>query len=369
MNKLYTLIVWHNNTAPALNEDNLNAMSEALDAIDTRVVEIAGDVIEVVPQIQGYLEQAQALEEALELLSLNPPYIGANGNWYVFNTETSQYEDSGVDASITVSIADITMIAVDADPYVTNTGTNTDPVFHLYLPRSPQGETGNGIDRIEKTGTSGLVDTYTIYYTNGTTTTYTVTNGQSGSGSGDMNESDYDPNGTVKAAGGIIAYLVANYQGKLNFDVTPTEDSNNPVTSGGVFTALGLKINKTDIVNNLAETTSGKPLDATQGKALNDSINNKLKVTSKQVGTSGWATDTTSQSGTTLYKKSISLSHVYVDSPSVDIGAASGSVLPTAAQQTAYDLLQYVTVDGTTMYLYGSDIPTDAYYINIEGVD
>lgn len=214
MNKLYTLIIWHNNTAPALNEDNLNAMSEALDAIDTRVCEIAGDVIEVVPQIQGYLEQAQALEEALELLSRNPPYIGANGNWYVFNTETSQYEDSGVDASITVSIADITMIAVDAQPYVTNTGTNTDPVFHLYLPRSPQGETGNGIDRIEKTSTSGLVDTYTIYYTNGTTTTYTVTNGQNGTGSGDMAQSDYDPNGRVKAAGGIIAYLTANYLDK-----------------------------------------------------------------------------------------------------------------------------------------------------------
>lgn len=365
MNKLYTLIIWHNNTAPALNEDNLNAMSEALDAIDTRVVEIAGDVIEVVPQIQDYLAQAQALEEALELLSRNPPYIGANGNWYVFNTETLQYEDSGVDASITVSIADITMIAVDAAPYVTNTGTNTDPVFHLYLPRSPQGETGNGIDRIEKTSTSGLVDTYTIYYTNGTTTTYTVTNGQSGSGSGDMNEADYDPTGDVKAAGGIIAYLFANYQGKLSFDLTPIQGSSNPVTSGGIFTALGLKINTNSIVNNLTETTPGKVLDATQGKALND----KHKVTSKQVDTSGWAADTTSQSGTTLYKKSLSLNHVYVDSPSVDIGAASGSVLPTAAQQTAYDLLQYVTVDGTTMYLYGSDIPTDAYYINVEGVD
>ena len=36
---------------------------------------------------------------------------------------------------------------------------------------------GNGIDRIEKTGTDVLVDTYTVYFTNGTSTTYTVTNG------------------------------------------------------------------------------------------------------------------------------------------------------------------------------------------------
>lgn len=42
------------------------------------------------------------------------------------------------------------------------------------------GETGNGIESIEKTGTSGLVDTYTITYTDGTTTTFTVTNGADG---------------------------------------------------------------------------------------------------------------------------------------------------------------------------------------------
>lgn len=40
------------------------------------------------------------------------------------------------------------------------------------------GATGNGISSIIKTGTSGLVDTYTITYTNGNTTTYTVKNGE-----------------------------------------------------------------------------------------------------------------------------------------------------------------------------------------------
>lgn len=42
------------------------------------------------------------------------------------------------------------------------------------------GPTGNGITSIQKTGTSGLVDTYTITYTDGTTATYTVTNGANG---------------------------------------------------------------------------------------------------------------------------------------------------------------------------------------------
>lgn len=40
-----------------------------------------------------------------------------------------------------------------------------------------QGDTGNGISKIEKTGTVGNVDTYTIYFTDNTQTTFTVTNG------------------------------------------------------------------------------------------------------------------------------------------------------------------------------------------------
>lgn len=102
---------------------------------------------------------------------------------------------------------------------------------------------------------------------------------------------------------------------------------------------------------------------------VNGDVANNHKVTQFQVTTSSWVTDTTSQSGSTLYKKTVSLNHVYVESPSVDIGATG--VLPTTAQQDAYNLLQYVTVDSAVpaLYLYASDIPTDAFYINVEGVD
>ena len=43
-----------------------------------------------------------------------------------------------------------------------------------------KGETGNGIASIAKTDTNGLVDTYTITFTDGTTTNFTVTNGAQG---------------------------------------------------------------------------------------------------------------------------------------------------------------------------------------------
>ena len=69
------------------------------------------------------------------------PYIGANGHWYVWNNSEGIYVDTQVVA---------------------------------------EGEDGVGISSIAKTGTSGLVDTYTITFTNGQTTTFTVTNGEDG---------------------------------------------------------------------------------------------------------------------------------------------------------------------------------------------
>lgn len=106
------------------------------------------------------------------------------------------------------------------------------------------------------------------------------------------------------------------------------------------------------VFNNSAGTWENKPV---------------LNVTTKSVATTGWTSTTTAQSGTTLYKKTIALSHVYVTSPTVDIGASG--VLPTVAEQEAYDLLSYVTINGTTLTLYGTAIPSTSYYINITGVD
>lgn len=56
----------------------------------------------------------------------------------------------------------------------------TDGVLTLGIPQGVKGDTGNGIQSIAKTGTSGLVDTYTITFTDGQTTTFTVTNGAKG---------------------------------------------------------------------------------------------------------------------------------------------------------------------------------------------
>lgn len=115
---------------------------------------------------------AAASADRAQSYSVNTPYIGGNGNWFIWDSHAGVYIDSGVDASITVRIADITMLDPTESPYVTNTGTATDPIFHLFLPR------GKGVTQIVKTGTVGLQDTYRIDYSDGATSTFVVTNGK-----------------------------------------------------------------------------------------------------------------------------------------------------------------------------------------------
>ena len=164
-----------------------------------------------------YSEQSAASAATAASWSAHPPYIGANGNWYVWNTTQNQYVDSGVDASITVDIADITMLPTGSTPYVTNTGTNTDPIFHLFIPA------GKGVVSIVKTGTSGLIDTYTITYTDNTTTTFTVGNGNGISGISKTSTSGLTDTYTISFTNGnTTTFNVSNGKGISSITKTGT---------------------------------------------------------------------------------------------------------------------------------------------------
>lgn len=58
--------------------------------------------------------------------------------------------------------------------------TVSNDYWTLLVAKGETGSDGRGIVSVEKTGTSGNVDTYTITYTNETTSTFTVTNGTNG---------------------------------------------------------------------------------------------------------------------------------------------------------------------------------------------
>ena len=155
-------------------------------------------------------------------------------------------------------------------------------------------------------------------------------------------------------------------------DVTITSATQGQVLMKGSSVWENASLSKSDVGLGNVDNTSdlNKPISTATQTALNGKVDgDAIKITTFNVSTSNWTSDTTSQSGTTLYKKQVSLNHVYDANPSVDIGASG--VLPTAAEQTAYGLLQYATCDDSVpcLYLYASDIPLTAFYINVRGVD
>lgn len=139
------------------------------------------------------------------------------------STDTMDVMD-GADGNDGVGISSITYKETDAHGNYVYTVTLTDTnTYDIICPKGAQGETGatgetgNGIASIVKTSTAGLVDTYTITYTNGQTTTFTVTNGES-----------------------------------ITVDSAMSGSSTNPVQNKVITEALALKQNATD--SNLQTT-------------------------------------------------------------------------------------------------------------------
>lgn len=98
-------------------------------------------------------------------------------------------------------------------------------------PQGPTGATGNGIASITKTGTSGLIDTYTITFTDGSTTTFTVTNGKDGSsGPGSVSWGDID--GTLSDQ--------TDLQTALNAKQNTLTAGNNITISGNTISAKSM---------------------------------------------------------------------------------------------------------------------------------
>lgn len=86
----------------------------------------------------------------------------------------------------TIAVGTVTT-GLPTDPAsVTNVGTSSAAIFDFTIPQGEKGDTGstgptgNGISSITKTSSAGLIDTYTITYTNLNTDTFTVTNGKDG---------------------------------------------------------------------------------------------------------------------------------------------------------------------------------------------
>lgn len=118
--------------------------------------------------------------------------------------------------------------------------------------QGPKGAPGNGISGIAlKSGTHapGTSDIYTITLTDGTTFDFEVYNGANGQGAGDMLASVYDPQGKHQDVFAYVDNAIKDV--KVTTDATPTQGSVNPVQSGGVYSALVNKLDKTGDGSNV----------------------------------------------------------------------------------------------------------------------
>ena len=171
------------------------------------------------------------------------------------------------------------------------------------------GEDGNGIASITKTATSGLVDTYTITYTDGTTSTFTVTNGEDGangnkwyrgtgisgksatptvypySGVTDANVGDLFLNPTEGAiyactVAGAAATAMWVYEMTLSGGGGGTSDypdlTNKPSINGhtllGNQTGADLGLANSSDIPTITDTYSGTSSDGMSGKAVKSAI-------------------------------------------------------------------------------------------------
>ena len=133
-------------------------------------------------------------------------------------------------------------------------------VIYLNSQAFVAGEDGRGIESIDKTSTAGLVDTYTITYSDNTTSTFDVTNGATGQDG----EQGADGVGITSIEKTSTVGLVDTYTITLSNGDTTTFD----VTNGKDGVDLGLA----EIVNDLTTGGSTKVLSAEMGKYLAQDI-------------------------------------------------------------------------------------------------
>ena len=237
-------------------------------------------------------------------------------------TATTKASEASVSASDALSYKDI---AVSAANSITNMQVATG------LPNSavtwdgttltvPKGIGGiDGIDgtsivsviRTSGTGTAGTTDTYTITYTDNSTSTFTVYNGADGTGSGDMNKSIYDINNsgvvdnaekvnglTVQTAvptGAVFTDTVYDDTGVLKdtdidisiqrYDVNTVIDSIYVHTDNNFTNTLKSKL---DSLSNYTKPIS-EPISYISG--LDSALNSKVdKVAGKGLSTEDYTT-------------------------------------------------------------------------------
>lgn len=156
-----------------------------------------------------------------------------------------------------------------ATPSVTRTGTNENPILNFVLEKGEIGETGNGIERVEKISTTGLVDTYRIYYTDGNIQDYTITNGEQGDPG---NGIDYIEK--TSTSGLVDTYTIYYTNGNEEiFEVTNGKDGE---VTQEQFDELKAELDRYKLLENALPHVSGTGTSITLNNTAKAGLKNEL---------------------------------------------------------------------------------------------
>lgn len=177
-------------------------------------------------------------------------------------------------SAATITVGTTTTGNPGTNASVTNSGTSSAAVFNFTIPRGntgatgPQGPDGDAATITVGTVTTGAPGTSATVVNSGTSSAavldFTIPRGdkgESGSGAGDMLAADYDPNGTVQNAGGIVDY-VDSVMPTVN-DATLTIQRNGTTVdtftanaSSNVTANITVPTKTSDLANDGADGTS-----------------------------------------------------------------------------------------------------------------
>lgn len=187
------------------------------------------DIPALIAQAHEYAEQAEQAAEDAQAWSANPPYIGANGNWFVYDTATEAYVDTGVYASGTIGSQWYSGTAVagkDPTPTAYPTGIATAREHDMYLNKT------EGAIYECTLGGSDVVALWAYVMT--------LTGGGGGGGTTDYNDLDNKPkiNNVTLTGNKTTSDLLISLDGLTDTVITSAQDGQllTVVMVGGVPT-------------------------------------------------------------------------------------------------------------------------------------
>ena len=132
-------------------------------------------------------ELDKQLEENKKFPNIGTSIGKENENWWVWDNNINEYIDTGVLAKANITVDNITFKITDSGilqvEYKNGEHFETTDLGKVVGDKGEKGDKGdNGVSIIDirKTSSNELVDTYTIYYSNDTTSTFNITNGKNG---------------------------------------------------------------------------------------------------------------------------------------------------------------------------------------------